>query len=291
MGRLKSLEDIRERFIVIDFQNTLWKSWMVKPQGEELARVSDGYPTGHVYRFWRTLYKWKREFVGEFVFCYEGDEKFRFELFPEYKAGRNREQKDFDPEPDVLRMISLLKCIELKPIDAEADDAIAAFIHKRPEAQHLIISSDKDLWALRGPRVQIVSFRGILNDADIQKSCIKHFGTPNPKSVTLAKALYGDKSDNLPKVNRLLKKHVASVLEKTTTPDEFFESLDGVPEKTVAKLHEHEAQVRKVYRAVQLRTDVRLKRRVRKGKPAELRDFLREFECESLLPQVDFLTK
>lgn len=287
--RLKQLDEVRERFIVVDFQNTLWKSWMVKPaDGEELIRT-DGYPTGHIFRLFRTLAKWKGVFAGHLVICYEGGEKYRYELFPEYKAGRKR-TKDFDPSPDAKRMISHICCTEIKPVDAEADDAIAAFIKRKPEAQHLILSSDKDLWALRGPRVETVSFRDILSEADVQKSCKKHFGTPTPKSITMAKALYGDASDNLPKVPRLFKKHVASVLEKTSVPDEFFANLDEVPSKTADKLLAHEDQVRRVFDAVLLRSGVKLRRRTRDGNPKNLRRFLREFECESLLPHVAFMT-
>lgn len=287
--RLKNLDEVRDRYIVVDFQNTLWKSWMVKPfDGEELKR-EDGYPTGHVYRLFRTLAKWKGVFSGHLVICYEGGERYRYELFPEYKAGRKKD-RDFNPSPDAKRMMSHICCTELKPVEAEADDAIAAFIHRKPEAQHLILSSDKDLWALRGKRVQIMSFRDILGEADVQKSCKKHFGTPTPKSITMAKALYGDKSDNLPNVPRLLKKHVADVLEVASTPDEFFSSLEGVPAKTASKLRDHEEQVRRVYQAVQLRSEVKLRRRKREGDSKRLSNFLREFECESLLPQVDFMT-
>lgn len=286
--KLKPLSEVRERFIVVDFQNTLWKSWMVKPSDGELIR-KDGYPTGHIFRLFRTLAKWKGVFAGHLVICYEGGEKYRYELFPEYKAGRNR-TKDFDPSPDAKRMMSHICCTEIKPVGAEADDAIAAFIKRKPEAQHLILSSDKDLWALRGPRVETVSFRDILSEADVRKSCKKHFGTPTPKSITLAKALYGDTSDNLPRVPRLFKKHVASVLEKTAIPDEFFANLDGVPPKTAEKLLAHEDQVRRVFDAVLLRSGVKLRRRTRKGSPKSLRRFLREFECESLLPSVAFMT-
>lgn len=287
--KLKQLDDVRERFVVVDFLNTMWKSWMVKAHGAEDLTRSDGYPTGHVYRLFRTLAKWKGIFSGHLVICYEGGEQLRYELFPDYKGTRNREV-EFDPAPDTKRLMSLIKCTELRPKGAEADDAIAAFVHRKPDAQHLILSSDKDLWQLRDSRVQIMSFRDILGEDDVQKSCKKNFGTPTPKTVTMAKALYGDTSDNLPKVPRLFKKHVASVLEKSANPDEFFDNLSDVPPKTVQKLLDHEEQIRRVFRAVTLRHDVKLQRREREGRPKKLKKFLREFECESLLSQVEFMT-
>lgn len=287
--QLKSLDEVRERFVVVDFQNTLWKSWMVKPQGSEELQRADGYPTGHVYRLFRTLAKWKGQFGGHLVLAYEGGEQLRYDLFPDYKGTRKKD-KEFDPSPDAKRMVSNIKCTEIRPMGAEADDAIAAWIHRHPEAQHLILSSDKDLWSLRGPRVQIVSFRDLLGEADVHKSCKRHFGTPQPKSVTMAKALFGDTSDNLPKVPRLLKKHVASVLEKAANPDELYSSLEGIPPKTVLKLVEYEDQVRRVFEAVTLRKHVKLQRRERAGRPKKLRQFLKEFECESLFPMVDFMT-
>ncbi len=285
--KLKDFDDLRERFILVDFKNTLWKSWKVST--DDLKR-RDGYPTGHVFRFLRTLIKWKGIFGGTPVFFYEGDEKIRFELFPAYKAGRKTDE-EFDPIPDAMKLISYLKCIEIKPVDAEADDAIAAFIKKKPDASHLILSSDKDLWALRSPTVQIMSFQDILNDYAIRKKCKKHFGVESPKSITMAKALYGDSSDNLPKVPRLFKKHVAPVLEIAGDPDEFFSSLDDVPEKTVKKIMDHEDQIRKVYDAVKLRDDTRMKKRDRDGDPEGLEQFLNDFECYSLISRVKFMTR
>lgn len=276
-----------ERYIVVDFQNTLWKSWAVKSGGEDLVR-KDGYPTGHIYRFFRTLHKWKREFGGKFVFCYEGGEKYRFSLFPGYKEGRKKD-RDFDPTPDAKRLISFLRCLELKPRDAEADDAIAAFVTRNSDAHHLILSSDKDLWTLRGHKVSIVSFRDFLEESYVAKSCKKNFGTDSPMSMTLAKALYGDHSDRIPGVPRLLKKHVAHVLEKARDVDEFYATLEGVPEATVRKLQEYREQVTLMHEVVQLRPGVRLRRRERPGDPEGLTSFLREFECGSLIAHVDLM--
>jgi len=284
---LRPLEDIPDRYVVVDFQNTLWKSWAVKPGGEELVR-DDGYPTGHVYRFFRTIHKWKRDFGGDLVFCYEGGEKHRFSLFPGYKEGRVKD-RDFDPAPDVRRLISYLACIELKPVEAEADDAIAYFVRKRGKAKHLILSSDKDLWTLRNDNVSIVSFRDFLQEDYVRKSCKKNFGCEIPMSITLAKALYGDSSDRIPGVPRLLKKHVAHVLEKANTPEEFYANLEGVPPKTVTKLLEYKEQVSLMYEVVKLRPEVRVKRRSRAGDVEGLKSFLREFSCLSLLSQAEFM--
>jgi len=277
-----------QKYIVVDFQNTLWKSWMAKPgSAPDLCRA-DGYPTGHVYRFFRTIYKWKRDYGGHLVFCYEGGEKYRYSLFPGYKAGRKREV-DFNPAPDVKRLLSLIACTELQPIDAEADDAIAAFIQRKRNASHLILSSDKDLWTLRSPQVQIVSFQEMLSEADVQKSCTKHYGVAAPKSITLAKALYGDKSDGLPSVPRLLKKHLSSLLEQVSTPDELFENIEQLPKLTAQKIKEHESQIRTMWDVVSLRHNVRLRKRERTGDATALHEFIDEFESPSLHSMVDLL--
>lgn len=270
-----------QKYIVVDFQNTLWKSWMAKPGATPDLCRADGYPTGHVYRFFRTIYKWKRDYGGHLVFCYEGGEKYRYSLFPSYKAGRKREI-DFNPAPDVMRLLSLISCTEIRPVDAEADDAIAAFIRRKKNANHLILSSDKDLWTLRSPHVQIVSFQEMLTEADIQKSCTKHYGVASPKSITLAKALYGDKSDGLPPVPRLLKKHLSPLLEQVSTPDELFESLEQLPGATAQKIREHETQIRTMWDVVSLRHDVHLRKREREGDATALREFIDEFESPSL---------
>tara|TARA_R100000656_G_scaffold104176_1_gene76041 strand:+ start:68136 stop:68990 length:855 start_codon:yes stop_codon:yes gene_type:complete len=280
------MNELTDRYVVFDFQNTLWRSYMARPRNEEDMQTSTGYPSGHVYRFFRSVHKWKSQFGGHPVFIYEGGEKYRYELFPEYKAGRDR-NREFDPKPDVVKMLKHIKCTEIIPVDSEADDGIAAWVHKYPTARHLIVSSDKDLWQLRCPNVQIVFFQSVISDQEIEEKCKKHYGTPKPASIVLAKALYGDKSDGLPSVPRLFKKHVSPLLERVRLVDDFFAEIDSLPTKTAQKLRDHEEQVRKVYEAVQLRAHCKLRRREREGNAEKLTQFLEKFECETLLPLVD----
>jgi hypothetical protein len=64
-----------------------------------------------------------------------------------------------------------------------------------------------------------------------------------------------------------------------------------VPPKTVEKLLAHEEQIRLTYQVAQLRTGVKLKRRQREGDLEGLTEFLREFECESLISNAGFLVR
>jgi len=71
--------------------------------------------------------------------------------------------------------------------------------------------------------------------------------------------------------------------------DEFYATLEGVPEATVRKLQEYREQVTLMHEVVQLRPGVRLRRRERPGDPEGLTSFLREFECGSLIAHVDLM--
>jgi hypothetical protein len=77
--------------------------------------------------------------------------------------------------------------------NGETDDAIASFVH-RANKPCIVVTEDRDMWALMSPRVTIISKPekpyGISNLEE-------KFGITEPGKLALAKVLYGDDSDNV----------------------------------------------------------------------------------------------
>lgn len=276
------MKPLFESYILVDFQNLLWRTWMVST-GEEITR-SDGYPSKHVFNFFRSVNKIKKSYSGTLCFFLEGGEKERYELFPEYKAGRNKE-RDFNPEMDVLEMIRLFSCRIITPKDAEADDGIATFVTQNKKARHTIISADKDLWALKTPKVRIVSF----NNEISHEKVVETFKV-EPNQVPLAKALKGDSSDGIPGVPRLRWQDLENTMKSCYTPEDLYANLGGVPTKTAEKLKEYETQVKTMYKVATLKTACELKVEEIVGNSDKLTEFVNKFECVSLVNQVHNLT-
>lgn len=271
-------------FVLIDFKNTVMRAWHAGQSGEqEDAKRSDGYPSGHILRFFRMVYKLKKETGGMLCFCMEGGETLRYELLPSYKEGRPK--LEFDPTPDVIKMLQFMKCKIITPVQAEADDAIAAYVTKNKNARHFIISADKDLWSLLGGKVRIFSAQNEI----MEQKVVEVFGV-KPQGVALAKALCGDTSDKIPKVPHLRWKDIEEVMQECVTPDDLYSRIDHIPEKTATKLLEYKEQVEKMYKVVRLRTECELVIDQRPGDAEGLTKFLESFECHSLLPLVGKMT-
>lgn len=261
-------------YILVDFKNTAWRAFAAGGK-EDAIKTSEGLPSGHVLRFFRMIQKAKKELGGELVFCMEGGEKLRYELFPTYKQGRSKETPWLE---DLVRLARSMKCLVVTPKEAEADDAIATFISLNKEARHCIISADKDLWALLGSKTRIISFQKEIN----QEKVIETFGV-KPESVPLAKALTGDSSDCLPGVPKLRWKEITPIMEGCITPTDLFSKLDNLPIKTKEKLIEYKEQIETIYKVACLRNSCELNIEECGGDSEEMISLLNKFECNSLL--------
>jgi len=110
------------------------------------------------------------------------------------KQGEN-ENKYWQQEI-LMEMLNEMPMIQLMLERTEADDIIA-FITKSPKYfgwQKVIISSDKDFIQLLDE--ETVLYRPIAKKAMNKKSVIEEFGI-SPQNFAIARAMAGDKSDNL----------------------------------------------------------------------------------------------
>jgi hypothetical protein len=81
--------------------------------------------------------------------------------------------------------------------DGETDDALATFSHLARPKPCYIVTEDRDIWSCMSTRVHLVSKPDKLYGIpDLQS----RFGIDEPGKLPLAKALYGDDTDNIAKV-------------------------------------------------------------------------------------------
>ena len=183
----------------------------------------------------------------------------------------------------------------------EADDGIAYLVKKYGDTDTpiIILSGDKDTWPLLANKnVHVFSpNKGrFITHEDFYKD-YKISGN-TPEKITLAKALFGD-SDNVKGVFRLLKAQVEPILNTPgiVTPEDFYNfveahSLSYMSANTRAKLMEAKERVFLNYRVILPMLNFVDEEAVKKVGCECLPDLckmLAEFECVSLLSQVDFL--
>ncbi|MFG1236578.1 DNA polymerase I [Xanthobacter autotrophicus DSM 597] len=177
---------------------------------------SDRLPTGAVRLFCTKLFQFVRDgAVGirpthlAIVFD-KSEDSFRKELYPDYKANRSEPPEELIPQFPLMR--EAVRAFGLIPVEQaryEADDIIATYAEQavKAGADVLIVSADKDLMQLIGPKVAMYDpasgesgGRGARPERRIGLGEVQeYFGVP-PEKVTDVQALAGDSTDNVPGV-------------------------------------------------------------------------------------------
>ena len=122
--------------------------------------------------------------------------------------------------------------------DVEADDIVSYVVqhYSLKDWQKVIVSSDKDFYQLCDDKTIVL--RPIQNEVKSKVSIIEEFGI-HPTNFALARAITGDKSDNLPGVGGIGLPTVSKRLpflveEKNYTIDEVYEYCEEVDSKVKA---------------------------------------------------------
>ena len=209
-----------DHLFLIDGSGFIFRAFHALPP---LTRKSDGLPVGAVSGFcnmlWKLLTQARDTSVGvtpthlAVIFDYSS-KTFRKEIYPDYKAHRPPPPEDLVPQFALIREATRafnLPCIEMEGF--EADDIIATYARMAVEAggDATIISSDKDLMQLVGPKVHM--YDGMKDRQIGVPEVIDKWGVPPEKMIDL-QALTGDSVDNVPGVPGIGPKTAATLLEE-----------------------------------------------------------------------------
>ena len=199
-----------KRLMVIDALNAYFRAYIVDP-----SLSTNGQPIGGYKGFIKILQKLCREMKpDEIIIAWDGPggSQRRKLVNKNYKEGRkpirlNRSVKNLTEQQEaqnkIWQMIRLAEYFNQLPVCqinidySEADDIIGALVKRFKDKQKVIVSSDKDYFQLldettlllRPTQKQILNKNNILEEYNI-----------HPSNFALARAIVGDKSDNLPGV-------------------------------------------------------------------------------------------
>jgi 5'-3' exonuclease len=178
---------------------------------------TNGQPIGGMKGFLKILQKLVRDTKpDEIVICWDGEggSQKRKTKNKGYKEGRkpirlNRDIRNLSANEEIANKIwqqtrlaeylNELPIVQLVLPAVEADDIISV-VAQHPLYngwQKVIVSSDKDFFQLCDN--ETVVFRPIQKEVINQKALVEQYGI-HPKNFALARAVAGDKSDNLPGV-------------------------------------------------------------------------------------------
>ena len=223
-----------DHLFLIDGSGFIFRAFHALPP---LTRKSDGLPVGAVSGFcnmlWKLLTQARDTSVGvtpthlAVIFDYSS-KTFRKEIYPEYKAQRPPPPEDLVPQFALIREATRafnLPCIEMEGY--EADDIIATYARMAVAAggDATIISSDKDLMQLVGPKVHM--YDGMKDRQIGVPEVIEKWGVPPEKMIDL-QALTGDSVDNVPGVPGIGPKTAATLLEEFGDLDNLLANAESI---------------------------------------------------------------
>jgi len=198
--------------VIIDALNMFLRSYVVSPHLNK-----KGYPVGGTVGFLKSLQKVSRDFeADEIIVAWDGHEgsQRKRSMNKDYKGGRkpvrfNRRMIDLPEDQEaankgyqqirLMEYLNLMPVIQLVADYTEADDIIAHVVQSKYYEgwNKIIVSSDKDFFQLCDDDVSV--YRPIQKKTLNKQSILDEFKI-HPKNFALARAIVGDKSDNLPGV-------------------------------------------------------------------------------------------
>ena len=198
------------RVYILDAHYQIFRAYHSLPPLE----APDGTPTGALRGYTAQLIRFlSRQSPSHVVAAFDHDlTSFRNQLFPEYKHGRTEAPADLEPQFELC--IEATRALGIAVCTAEgyeADDVIATLVRRfaAAGADVLIVSADKDLGALVGPRVSLFDLRS--ETASGAAEVEARLGVA-PERVADWLALAGDPVDNVPGVPGIGAKTAAALL-------------------------------------------------------------------------------
>jgi DNA polymerase I len=254
---------------------------------------SKGEPTAGIYGFARELIRVLEQEKPEYLsVAFDVGKTFRDEIFPEYKATREKMPDDLRLQIERIReMVDLFNIPRLEMDGFEADDVLGTVARLAAE-QGLgvkIITGDRDLLQLVNERTAVYlagDDQTYITDADV----VKKLGV-RPNQVVDYKAIVGDTSDNIPGVKGVGEKTAISLLEKFETLDNIYANLDQVEKRWQGKLEASREMAYMSRDLARIETNLNMKfdlehARVAPFDGAKLEAFFREMEFRTLVSKV-----
>ena len=198
-----------ERIMIIDGLNLFLRNYIVVPQ---LSK--EGHPIGGTAGFLKSLQKLTREVKpNKIIICWDGrgGSRKRKQQNKNYKEGRkpirlNRSFKILTEKQEkenkiwqmhrTVEYLNNFPVIQLLADEVEADDIISYICRFSPykDKAKVIVSSDKDFFQLLNDTT--ILYRPIQKVVLNSKEIVREHGI-HPNNFALARAIVGDKSDNL----------------------------------------------------------------------------------------------
>ncbi len=255
--------------------------------------TSKGEPTAGVYGFTSVLLRLlEQERPDYLAVVFDTGKTFRDDLFPDYKATREKMPDDLRVQIERIRnLVDTFNIPRAELNGYEADDVLGSLANWAVEKGLAvkIITGDRDLLQRVNDRITVSLPGKSLSDAkDYFREDVKESMGVWPEQVVDFKAIIGDRSDNIPGVYGVGKKTAVKLLEEYQTLDNIYEHIDEIGGRFQAKLADGKEDAYLSQKLATIVSDLGVEIDLDQAKPDQfdplmVRDLFRTLEFGSLL--------
>src|SRR3989344_2085056 len=287
--------EARKKFAIIDGKSVFYRGYYAMPN----LSTKDGTPTGGVYGFavmaLEVIKQLKPDYVAVAWDKPKTNIRKRFEMYPEYKAGRKPPPPDFYEQIPLLHeLLSAFGWPLYELDDYEADDIMGtlAVQAREKDIETMLVTSDLDMLQLINSHVHVYALKKGLSNIELLRpeTFIFKYGI-KPEQFLDLKALKGDSSDNIPGVPGIGEKGAIELLKQHKTLDGVYENLDLIKDSLRTRLEAGKDLAYLSKKLAAIWTDAPLKLDLKeadgsKCEPLKVQDALQKFEFRTLVRQL-----
>ncbi len=199
---------------------------------------SNGQNTSAIFGFARMLLKLIKEQSPDYLaVAFDPPVKsFRFRLYEEYKANRQKMPDDMRSQVEEIKtMVKTLGLPLLMFDEFEADDILGTVAEKysSKNVEVYLVTGDKDAYQLIHDNVRIYASSKGISEYEIydREGVINKVGLP-PEKIIDYMALMGDTSDNVPGIKGIGEKTALKLISEYGTLENLFDNADSIKGKT-----------------------------------------------------------
>jgi DNA polymerase-1 len=224
----------RPALYIVDGHSNIFRAY----HAMEYLSTSRGQPTHAILILSTMLWKLIREEQPEYmaIALDPPGPTFRDKLFTDYKATRTAMPSDLARQlPFIRRLFDALRTPVLEVPGYEADDVLATLVEqalKLTDLDVVLVTGDKDLLQLVGPRVRVLSVVGRTGEKIVyDEAKVRERWGVGPDQIPDVMALMGDSIDNVPGVKGVGEKTAVKLIGQYGSVARLYDNLTLIPGK------------------------------------------------------------
>ena len=263
-------------FVLVDGSSYLYRAYYALPHLKNL----NGEHTGAIFGVSSMIFKLLKTYNPRHL-CVVFDARgknYRHRIYKDYKANRSAMPSELSEQvKPIMSFIENLGIKILQVPDVEADDVIAtlATINYDKNVNILISSGDKDLAQLVSNRVTLVNS---MDDKILDIQGVKNKFGVSPENIFDYLVLIGDKSDNIPGVDKIGPKTAINLINMYGDLDAILSNIDKLKGKVKENISNSSQTINLAKKLIKLKKDVNVSK--------NLDDYLIQSRNEELLSEI-----